>query len=176
MTVAGIRHRNPEPDDRNVRYTSSVEERDSQQHVVRVQRLPHADGLDLPTHQTPGSAGADVRSAANLTVAPGERAAIPTGLVFAIPLGWEIQVRPRSGLAWKHGLTVVNAPGTIDADFRGEVKVLVVNLGDQPVVVGRGDRVAQLVLSPVHRATYHEVEAVDATDRGVGGFGSTGVR
>jgi dUTP pyrophosphatase len=153
-----------------------VEEHDVQQQLVRVQRLAHADGLELPSYQTPGSAGADVRAAAGVTVEAGQRAAIPTGLVFEIPSGWEVQVRPRSGLAWKRGLTVVNAPGTIDADFRGEVHVLVVNLGHEPVMVERGDRVAQLVLSPVHRAIYREVQAVEATDRGAGGFGSTGRR
>lgn len=107
-------------------------------------------------------------------MAPGERAAIPTGLAVAIPAGWEIQVRPRSGLAWKQGLTVVNAPGTIDSDFRGELKVLVVNLGSEPVSVARGDRVAQLVLSPVHAAEFVEVSRLPESERGKGGFGSTG--
>ena len=143
---------------------------------VRIRRLPHAADIELPSYATEGAAGADVRSAETgaLVIEPGQRAAVPTGLVFEIPRGWEIQVRPRSGLAWRQGLTVVNAPGTIDSDYRGEVKVLMVNLGSEAVVVERGDRVAQLVLAPVHRATYFEVEALAETDRAEGGFGSTG--
>ena len=143
---------------------------------VRIRRLPHGADIELPSYATEGAAGADVRSAepGPLVIEPGQRAAVPTGLVFEIPRGWEIQVRPRSGLAWRQGLTVVNAPGTIDSDYRGEVKVLMVNLGSEAVVVERGDRVAQLVLAPVHRATYSEVEALSETDRAEGGFGSTG--
>ncbi len=130
----------------------------------------------MPSYATGGAAGADVRSAEDgpVTIEPGERAAVATGLVFEIPEGWEIQVRPRSGLAWRQGLTVVNAPGTIDSDYRGEVKVLLVNLGSERLTVERGDRVAQLILSPVHRAMFVEVEALTETERAEGGFGSTG--
>ncbi len=143
---------------------------------VRVQRLPHGADVELPSYATEGAAGADVRSAetGSLVIKPGQRVAVATGLVFEIPQGWEIQVRPRSGLAWKQGLTVVNAPGTIDSDYRGEVKVLMVNLGSEAVTVERGDRVAQLILSPVHRASYTEVDALSETGRAEGGFGSTG--
>jgi dUTP pyrophosphatase len=130
----------------------------------------------MPSYATGGAAGADVRSAepGPVTIESGERAAVATGLVFEIPEGWEIQVRPRSGLAWRQGLTVVNAPGTIDSDYRGEVKVLLVNLGSERLTVERGDRVAQLILSPVHRAMFVEVEALTETERAEGGFGSTG--
>ncbi len=143
---------------------------------IRVVRLPHADGINLPAYATSGASGADVRSAepGAVSVAPGERASLATGLVLEIPPGWEVQVRPRSGLAWKKGLTVVNAPGTIDADYRGEVRILVVNLGSDPVTVERGERIAQLVLAPVTQATYREVERLSETRRGAGGFGSTG--
>lgn len=144
--------------------------------TIPVQRLPHAKGLELPCYASSGAAGADVRAAveADLELAPGERTAVPTGLAFEIPTGWEIQVRPRSGLAIKHGLTVVNAPGTIDSDYRGELRVLLVNLGRETVVIRRGDRVAQLVAAPAPQAVFSEVDAVDDTDRGAGGFGSTG--
>lgn len=143
---------------------------------VRVCRLPHGADIELPSYATEGAAGADVRCAepGSLVIEPGQRAAVATGLVFEIPQGWEIQVRPRSGLAWKQGLTVVNAPGTIDSDYRGEVKVLMVNLGSEAVTVERGDRVAQLILSPVHRAIFSEAEALSETGRSEGGFGSTG--
>ncbi len=143
---------------------------------VRVQRLPHGADIELPSYATEGAAGADVRSAESgpMVIEPGQRAAVATGLVFEIPHGWEIQVRPRSGLAWKQGLTVVNAPGTIDSDYRGEVKVLMVNLGSEAVTVERGDRVAQLILSPVHRAVFSEVESLSETGRAEGRFGSTG--
>lgn len=143
---------------------------------IRVVRLPHADGINLPAYATSGASGADVRSAepGAVGIAPGERASLATGLVLEIPPGWEVQVRPRSGLAWKKGLTVVNAPGTIDADYRGEVRILVVNLGCDPVTVERGERIAQLVLAPVTQATYREVERLSETRRGAGGFGSTG--
>jgi dUTP pyrophosphatase len=144
--------------------------------TIRVQRLPHAEGLELPSYETDGAAGADLRAAVTerLVIEPGARAAVPTGLVLEIPAGWEGQVRPRSGLAIKHGLTVVNAPGTIDSDYRGEVKVLMVNLGVDPVGIRRGDRLAQLVLAPVVRASFAETEKLEATGRGAGGFGSTG--
>lgn len=143
---------------------------------VRVQVLSHAEGLELPSYATAGSAGADVRSAeaGPVTLPPGRRAAVATGLIFEIPPGWEIQVRPRSGLSWRHGLTVVNAPGTIDSDFRGEVKVLMVNLGGDPVVIERGDRIAQLIVAPVIQARFRAVDRVGETDRSDGGFGSTG--
>ncbi|MEE4274077.1 MAG: dUTP diphosphatase [Thermoanaerobaculales bacterium] len=144
--------------------------------TIPVQRLPHAEGLELPSYASAGAAGADVRAAVEneVRLAPGERAAVPTGLSFEIPSGWEIQVRPRSGLAIKQGLTIVNAPGTIDSDYRGELKVLLVNLGGEAVVIRRGDRVAQLVAAPAPQAVFPEVEAVEETDRGSGGFGSTG--
>jgi dUTP pyrophosphatase len=144
--------------------------------TIRIRRLAHAEGLDLPSYASAGAAGADLRAAldGDLSLAPGERAAIPTGLILEIPTGWEGQVRPRSGLAIKHGLTVVNAPGTIDSDYRGELKALLVNLGAEPVAIRRGDRVAQLVVTPAPQVGFAEVEAVDATDRGGGGFGSTG--
>ena len=146
------------------------------QPLLRIQRLPHAAGLDLPAYQTPGAAGMDLRAAldAPLVLQPGQRAAVPTGLRMAIPTGWEGQVRPRSGLAFRHGLTVSNAPGTIDADYRGEVKVLLINLGTEPVELSRGMRVAQLVLARAPQARVVEVADLDDTERGAGGFGSTG--
>ena len=138
--------------------------------------LPHGKGLDLPAYATPGAAGMDAVAALidPLVLAPGDRAAVPTGLAMAIPDGFEIQVRPRSGLAFKHGLTVANAPGTIDADYRGEVKVLLINLGPDPVTITRGMRIAQLVPAAVTRATLVVVDSLDDTLRGAGGFGSTG--
>lgn len=144
--------------------------------TIRVQRLPHAEGLELPSYASAGAAGADLRAAVlePLMIAPGERAAVPTGLVLEIPDGWEGQVRPRSGLAITFGLTVVNAPGTIDCDYRGELKVLMVNLGAETIGIGRGDRVAQLVVAPAPQAVFAEVECVETTERGSGGFGSTG--
>ena len=144
--------------------------------TIPIQRLPHAEGLELPRYATDGAAGADVCAAVGDTVvlAPGERAAVPTGLVLEIPAGWEGQVRPRSGLAIRHGLTVVNAPGTIDSDYRGEVKVLLINLGAEPVSIRRGDRVAQLVVAPAPQAGFVEAGDLADTERGAGGFGSTG--
>ena len=141
---------------------------------VCVMRLPHGEGLDLPAYATDGAAGMDVVSAEDVTLAPLARHAVATGLALAIPPGFEIQVRPRSGLALKHGVTVANAPGTIDSDYRGELKVILVNLGIEPFEIRRGDRVAQLVLAPVVRASWLEVAALDETARGAGGFGSTG--
>jgi len=137
-------------------------------------RLPHGEGLDLPAYATDGAAGMDVVSAEDVTLAPLARHAVATGLALAIPPGFEIQVRPRSGLALKHGISVPNAPGTIDSDYRGELKVILVNLGIEPFEIRRGDRVAQLVLAPVVRASWLEVAALDETVRGAGGFGSTG--
>jgi dUTP pyrophosphatase len=143
---------------------------------VRVLRLEHGAGLPLPAYQTEGAAGADLCAAVAgpLVLEPGRRVAVPTGLVVELPPGYEGQVRPRSGLAARFGVTVVNAPGTIDADYRGEVRVLLVNLGSEPFTIERGDRVAQLVVAPVARAEFVEVAAVGATGRGRGGFGSTG--
>lgn len=141
---------------------------------VEVKRLPHGEGLPLPAYATSGAAGMDVVSAEDVAIAPGARHAVATGLSVAIPLGYEIQVRPRSGLAFKHGITVPNTPGTIDSDYRGELKVLLINHGTEPFEIARGDRVAQLVLAPVVQAAWSEVEELDATERGAGGFGSTG--
>lgn len=141
---------------------------------VQVKRLPHAAGLPLPAYATTGAAGMDVVSAEDVTLPPGARLAIATGLALAIPEGYEIQVRPRSGLALKHGITVPNTPGTIDSDYRGELKVILINHGDEPFAIARGDRVAQLVLAPVVQAAWDEVAELDATERGEGGFGSTG--
>lgn len=141
---------------------------------VQVKRLPHGEGLPLPAYATAGAAGMDVVSAEDVTLAPGARHAVATGLAVAIPAGYEIQVRPRSGLALKHGISVPNTPGTIDSDYRGELKVILINLGPEPFVIARGDRVAQLVLAPVVQAAWDEVAELDATERGAGGFGSTG--
>lgn len=144
--------------------------------AVRIQRLPHGADLPLPQWQTAGAAGADLHAAvdAPLVLDPGRRDLVPTGLAMALPEGWEAQVRPRSGLAWKHGITVLNAPGTIDADYRGEIKVMLVNHGAERFVVERGSRIAQLVLAPVVRAEWELVDTLPDTDRGSGGFGSTG--
>lgn len=144
--------------------------------TIRIQRLPHSDGLELPGYASTGAAGADLRAAvgSEIVLAPGERAAVPTGLILEIPTGWEGQVRPRSGLAIRHGLTVVNAPGTIDSDYRGELKVLLVNLGAESVTLRRGDRIAQLLVTPAPQVVFAEAETLDTTDRGAGGFGSTG--
>ena len=141
---------------------------------VQVMRLPHGEGLDLPVYATAGAAGMDVVAAEDVTIAPGARHAVATGLALAIPAGFEIQVRPRSGLALKHGVTVPNTPGTIDSDYRGEVKVILANLGDAPFPIRRGDRIAQLVPAPVQRARFAMVDTLDETARGSGGFGSTG--
>ena len=142
--------------------------------TCRVKRLPHGLGLPLPAYATAGAAGMDVVAAEDVILAPGARHAVATGLACAIPEGFEVQVRPRSGLALKHGVTVANAPGTIDSDYRGELKVILVNLGGEPFTVRRGDRVAQLVLAPVMRGRWAEVTELDETVRGEGGFGSTG--
>ncbi len=143
---------------------------------VRVVRLPHAEGLELPAYATDGAAGMDVLGAveADLVLLPGAREAVPTGLMMAVPPGHEMQVRARSGLALREGLAVLNAPGTIDSDYRGEVKIILANLGATSFAITRGMRIAQLVLAPYVRAAWAEVEALDATDRGAGGFGSTG--
>lgn len=141
---------------------------------VPVKRLPHFEGLELPVYATEGAAGMDVLAAEDVTLAPGARHAVATGLAVAIPSGFELQVRPRSGLALKHGISVPNAPGTIDSDYRGEVKVILINHGAEPFEVLRGDRIAQLVLAPVTRASWLKVDELDETARGEGGFGSTG--
>ena len=143
--------------------------------AVRIKRLPHGEGLALPAYATEGAAGMDVVAAETLTLRPGARQAVATGFAMAIPAGYEVQVRPRSGLALKHGVTCLNTPGTIDSDYRGEVKVILANLGDEPFEIKRGDRIAQLVSAPVQRAAFAEVETLDETTRGAGGFGSTGV-
>jgi len=141
---------------------------------IALKRLPHGEGLPLPAYATAHAAGMDVVAAENVTLAPGARHAVATGFAIAIPEGYEVQVRPRSGLALKHGITCLNTPGTIDADYRGEVKVILANLGDEPYMVLRGTRIAQLVPAPVVRARFAEAESLDETDRGGGGFGSTG--
>jgi dUTP pyrophosphatase len=145
---------------------------------LRILRLPHGEGLPLPAYQTAGAAGFDLMAALpageSWQLAPLARRLVPTGLAFAIPPGFEAQIRPRSGLALKHGISIVNAPGTIDSDYRGEVQVLLVNLGDQPWSFTRGERIAQCVIAPVIQATLLPVTALDDTARGAGGFGSTG--
>lgn len=141
---------------------------------IELKRLPHGEGLELPRYATGGAAGMDVVSAEDVTIPPGARHAVATGLSMAIPHGYEIQVRPRSGLAFKHGITVPNTPGTIDSDYRGELKVLLINHGTETFTIARGDRVAQLVLAPVTQAQWVEVDELDTTERGGGGFGSTG--
>lgn len=145
---------------------------------LRIMRLPHGEGLPLPAYQSSLAAGFDLTAAvpegAPLTIAPGARALVPTGLAFALPEGFEAQVRPRSGLAMKHGLTVLNSPGTIDADYRGEVQILLINLGADSIVIPRGMRIAQCVIATVTRATFAMATSLDQTARGSGGFGSTG--
>ncbi len=144
---------------------------------MKIQRLAHAVDLELPTYQTPGSAGMDLRAAVSepIRLEPGQRIPVPTGLKIAVPMGYEAQIRPRSGLALKKGLTVVNTPGTIDSDYRGEVGVLLVNLGRQTVVIERGMRIAQMVIAPIRQVELLLVDELDETERGEGGFGSTGI-
>lgn len=141
---------------------------------VRIKRLSHGQGLALPAYATHGAAGMDVLAAEDVTLAPRARHAVATGFSVAIPEGYEIQVRPRSGLALKHGISVPNTPGTIDSDYRGELKVILINLGAEAFHIARGDRIAQLVLAPVTQAAWEEVPELDDTARGAGGFGSTG--
>jgi dUTP pyrophosphatase len=145
---------------------------------IDVQQLPHGAGLPLPAYQSAHAAGLDLVAAlgedAPLTLVPGGRALVPTGLAIALPINYEAQIRPRSGLAAKHGITVLNSPGTIDADYRGEISVLLVNLGDAPFVVRRGERIAQMIVAPVAQAELVKVAALPSTERGDGGFGSTG--
>jgi len=144
--------------------------------AIRVRRLPHGEGLPLPAYASAGAAGMDLLAAIAdpVIIAPGGRALIPTGLTVALPAGHELQVRPRSGLALRHGIVLPNSPGTIDEDYRGEIQVIVLNAGDAPFTIERGMRIAQAVLAPVTRATWQEVAYLDATGRGAGGFGSTG--
>ncbi|WP_428535109.1 dUTP diphosphatase [Rhodopila sp.] len=145
---------------------------------VQVRRLPHAEGLPLPSYASAGAAGMDLIAAVQdpVTVGPGQRVLIPTGLTIALPAGYELQIRPRSGLALRHGITLPNTPGTIDEDYRGEIAVILLNTGAEAFVVERGARIAQAVLAPVSRAGWREVDALDGTERGAGGFGSTGSR
>lgn len=146
--------------------------------TLRIQRLPHSEGLALPAYATTQAAGLDLRAAvaedAAVTLAPGARALVPTGLKIALEPGFEAQVRPRSGLALDHGITCLNTPGTIDSDYRGEVGVILVNLGQEPFVIRRGERIAQMVIARHEQAAIAEVESLDETARGAGGFGSTG--
>ena len=141
---------------------------------IQISRLPHGEGLPLPSYATPGAAGMDVVAAEDIDLQPGQRHAVATGFRVAIPDGFEIQVRPRSGLAFKHGVTVPNTPGTIDSDYRGELKILMINHGSEPFAVRRGERIAQLVPAAVTLASFDEVDDLDDTHRGHGGFGSTG--
>jgi len=143
---------------------------------ICIQRLSHGEGLDSPHYASAQAAGADLRAAIDeeMVLQPGEHALIPTGFAMALPAGFEAQVRPRSGLALKHGITVLNTPGTIDADYRGEVGVILINHGQQPFHIQRGDRIAQMIIAPVMQAAWQEVETLDTTERGSGGFGSSG--
>lgn len=145
---------------------------------VRIRRLAHADGLPLPAYETPGAAGMDVRAAIEtpLTLAPGAIAMVPTGFALEVPEGFEMQVRPRSGLAARHGITLPNSPATVDSDYRGELRVIVQNLGTEPFVIERGMRIAQIMLQRVPRVEWVEVEELSATTRGSGGFGHTGAK
>jgi dUTP pyrophosphatase len=142
--------------------------------AIQLQRLGHGEGLPLPSYATDGAAGMDVVAAEDVTLAPGQRHAVATGFAIAIPAGFEVQVRPRSGLALKHGITCLNTPGTIDEDYRGDVKVILANLGAEPFEVRRGERIAQLVPAAVQKARFEEVAELSETIRGGGGFGSTG--
>ncbi len=143
---------------------------------VLVRRLPHAEGLPLPSYATEGAAGMDLLAALDheLVLSPGQRALVPTGLCVALPPGYELQVRPRSGLALRHGIVLANSPGTVDEDFRGELQVIVLNAGGEAFAITRGMRIAQAILAPVVRASWHETDVLEPTARGAGGFGSTG--
>jgi dUTP pyrophosphatase len=143
--------------------------------AIQVKRLNNGAGLPMPAYETAGAAGMDICAAEGLNLRTGRRAAVPTGFSFAIPNGYEVQVRPRSGLALKNGISVLNTPGTIDSDYRGEVKIILANLGEEDFQISRGDRIAQIVIAPVVQARMVEVDALDETARGAGGFGSTGV-
>lgn len=147
--------------------------------TINIMRLDHAEGLELPSYETEGSAGMDIRAAVpeikSMIISPNQRALVPTGLVFEIPKGFEVQIRPRSGLAFKNGITCLNTPGTIDSDYRGEIKVLLINLGAEEFEITRGMRIAQMIVAPVTQANLNEVGKLGDTERGAGGFGSTGV-
>ena len=145
--------------------------------TISVSTLPHFGDLLLPTYESPGAAGMDIAAAitADIVIAPGARHAVPSGLAIAVPAGHEVQIRPRSGLALRHGVTVANAPGTIDCDYRGEIKVILINLGEAPITISRGMRIAQMVVAPVIQASLALVDTLDSTKRGDGGFGSTGI-
>lgn len=147
--------------------------------TINIMRLDHAEGLELPSYETEGSAGMDIRAAVpeikSMIISPNQRALVPTGLVFEIPKGFEVQIRPRSGLAFKNGITCLNTPGTIDSDYRGEIKVLLINLGAEEFEITRGMRIAQMIVAPVTQAFLNEVGKLGDTERGAGGFGSTGV-
>ena len=145
--------------------------------TISVSALPHFADLPLPAYESPGAAGMDIAAAitADIVIAPGARHAVPSGLAIAVPAGHEAQIRPRSGLALRHGVTVANAPGTIDSDYRGEVKVILINLGEAPFIISRGMRIAQMVVAPIIQASLALVDTLDSTERGEGGFGSTGI-
>lgn len=147
--------------------------------TINIMRLDHAEDLELPSYETEGSAGMDIRAAVpeikSMIISPNQRALVPTGLVFEIPKGFEVQIRPRSGLAFKNGITCLNTPGTIDSDYRGEIKVLLINLGAEEFEITRGMRIAQMIVAPVTQANLNEVGKLGDTERGAGGFGSTGV-
>lgn len=156
-----------------------IQRQQSRQRTVNVRRLPHASDLPLPAYQTAEAAGFDLVAAVTakkpITISSGERALVPTGLIFELPPGHEAQVRPRSGLAAKFGITVLNSPGTIDSDYRGEVSVILINLGKEPFTIRRGERIAQMIIAPVTRAVLRDVAVLSGTKRGSGGFGSTGI-
>jgi len=145
--------------------------------IIKIKRLANGAGIDLPAYATSGAAGMDICAAndADIMLEAGQRCAVPTGFAMAIPDGFEAQIRPRSGLALKHGISIANAPGTIDSDYRGEIAVIIINLGSAPFTIARGMRIAQMVIAPVTRGQFTEVDELDGSDRGVGGFGSTGV-
>lgn len=145
---------------------------------IQFKKLPHAEDLPLPSYESEFAAGIDIRAALKepLTLKPGERKLVPSGLKMAMPQGYEAQIRPRSGLAYRNGITMLNTPGTIDADYRGELKMLAVNLGNEPFTINHGDRIAQMVIAPVIQAEVSEVKDLSKTERGDGGFGSTGVK
>jgi dUTP pyrophosphatase len=145
--------------------------------IIKIKRLANGAGIDLPAYATSGAAGMDICAAndADIMLEAGQRCAVPTGFAMAIPDGFEAQIRPRSGLALKHGISIANAPGTIDSDYRGEIAVIIINLGSAPFTIARGMRIAQMVIAPVTRGQFTEVDELDDSDRGVGGFGSTGV-
>lgn len=149
----------------------------SQALTVSIQTLPHHEGLPLPEYMSEGAAGMDLSAAIDqpITIQPGERCLVPTGLVFSLPMNVEAQIRPRSGLAFKHGITILNAPGTIDSDYRGEIKVIIINLSQEPFAIKRGERIAQVVFAPYQQASFKILHELDVTKRQSGGFGHTGI-